>query len=712
MNSSMPARFIKRYSDLALAGLVVLIIALMIIPMPTWLLDILLATNIAMAVILLLSAIYVMQPLRIATFPTILLITTLFRLGLNVSTTRLILLQADAGEVIRSFGHFVVAGNIVVGAIVFLILTLIQFVVIAKGSERVAEVAARFTLDAMPGKQMSIDADLRGGNIDPEEARHRRKSLERESQLYGSMDGAMKFVKGDAIAGIVITLVNIVGGLIVGIYQMNMSAGEAAETYSLLTIGDGLVSQIPALIISTAAGLVVTRVASEDGTTHLGQDIGIQILGQPKAIAIAAVLMLLLALVPGLPLMPFLVLGMLCGLTAYGLMRGRRARVQTTGRDPPAGLLETFGFDDEDELPPGDGEVQGLVEPIGLEVSVGLTPLVDRDGLGRAFADELLPGIRAQIFRDLGVSLPRIRVRGDVAHLSDNGYRILLKEVALGEGEVDPDRALALANQTYLEGLGFDSVEADLAGLEHRCSWIRREDVARARSVGVRVAEGAEIIAEHTEALLRRYAYEFVSIQETRALLDSLEASHPMLVEELVPKPVRVDLLADILGRLASEGVNIRHLADILPVLASWLKTEKDPVLLAEYCRMALKRQITYQFCGASGGLSAIVIDPEIEQVVAEAICRTEAGSYLALEPDLSREILAAAHEVVEPALAAGEPAVLVTTMEIRRFVRKLLEVELPGVTVLSYQELAPDLEIQPVARMELGMGSESGSEL
>jgi len=517
----------------------------------------------------------------------------------------------------------------------------------------------------------------------------------------------MKFVKGDAVAGIVITLVNIIGGLIVGIYQLNMSAGEAAETYSLLTIGDGLVSQIPALIISTAAGLVVTRVASEHDNVHLGQDIGIQLLGQPKAIAIAGVLMLLLALVPGLPLLPFLVLGTLCGLTAYGLLRQRRTRHPTTGRESPAGLLETFGFDEADEAVLGGDEPQTLVEPIALEVSPGLTPLVDRDGRGREFADEWLPAIRARIFGDLGVSLPAIRVRGDANHLPSNGYRILLKEVALGEGELDPERALARAHLGYLKGLGVRGEEAELTGLEHCCAWIPRGDVARTRAAGVRVVEGAEIIAEHTEALLRRYAFEFVSIQETRALLDSLEVSHPQLVEELVPKPVRVDLLAEVLSRLTEEGVNIRHLADILPVLARWVKTEKDPVLLTEYCRMALKRQITYKFCGTSGALSAIVIDPEIEQVVAEAIQRTEAGSYLALKPDLSREILAAARAAVEPALAAGEPAVLVTSMETRRFVRKLLEVELPGVTVLSYQELAPDLEIQPVARMQLGSASD-----
>ncbi len=703
----MPIRLIKRYSDLALAGLVVLIIALMIIPMPTWLLDILLATNISMAVVLLLSAIYVTRPLRIATFPTILLITTLFRLGLNVSSTRLILLQADAGEVIRSFGHFVVAGNVVVGAIVFLILTLIQFVVIAKGSERVAEVAARFTLDAMPGKQMSIDADLRAGNIDADEARRRRKVLERESQLYGSMDGAMKFVKGDAIAGIAITLINIVGGLIVGVYQMNMSAGEAAQTYSLLTIGDGLVSQIPALVISTAAGLVVTRVASEDENAHLGQDIGLQLLGQPKAIAIAGMLMLLMAVVPGLPAFPFLVLGSVCCITAYGLLRRRRSAEPGGTSDGLPGLLESLGFEAPDELPE-QRDVAPLVEPIAVEVSPELSDLVDSHGQGRAFADELLPAIRARIFHRLGVSLPPIQVRGDAPGAPGGGYRILLKEVAMGEGTLESGQALALAPVAYLRGLGVEARVAELSGLEHGCAWVGGEEGEGLRGAGVEVHEGPAVIARHTEALLERYAHEFVSIQQTRTLLDQLEATQPQLVEELVPKPVRVDLLAEILRRLAEEGINIRHLEDILPALAAWQRTEKDPVLLTEYCRMALKRQITYQFCGSSGALSAIVVDPEVEQVVTEAIQRTEAGSYLALEPELSREILSAARVAVEPALEAGEPAVLLASMETRRFVRKLLEVELPSVTVLSYQELAPDLEIRPVARLELGASSES----
>ncbi|MFH2008078.1 MAG: type III secretion system export apparatus subunit SctV [bacterium] len=700
----MTGQFVRRYSDLALAGLVVSIIAMMIVPMPTWLLDILLATNISMAVILLLVSIYVTQPIRIATFPAILLITTLFRLGLNVSSTRLILLQADAGEVIQSFGHFVVAGNIVVGVIVFLILTLIQFVVIAKGSERVAEVAARFTLDAMPGKQMSIDADLRAGTIDQAEARQRRAALERESQLYGSMDGAMKFVKGDAIAGIAITVINIVGGLIVGIYQLNMSASEAVHTYSLLTIGDGLVSQIPALIISTSAGMVITRVASEDNETHLGQEIGAQLLNQPKAIAIAAVLMLLLALVPGLPWFPFLVLGSLCGLAAYGLLRRaareRRARAE---RGPPGELRALAVAGDRGTRRRGDPGAWVLVRPILVEVSPELTPMLT-DAQGRVrLAEAFAPEIRDRLFRALGVPLPEIQVQLETPSLPASGYRILLKEVVLGEGELKSDRVLALATPPFLKGLGIEAEPAELSGLEGRASWAARADVAKARTASVDVALDDEILARHLEALLRRYAYEFVTIQETRGLLDALQASHPQLVEELVPKPVPVPVLAEVLRRLVEEGVNVRHLADILPALAGRVNTEKDAARLADHCRLALRRQITQQFTGDDGSLAAVVLDPEVEQVLLEAIQSGDGGSYLALEPSLSREIVAAARAAVRPAQASGELPVVLASMETRRFVRGLLEAELPGVTVLSYQELAPDLEIRPVARVELG---------
>jgi type III secretion protein V len=755
--NALGGRFVRRYSDIALAGLVVGIIAMMIIPLPTRVLDVLLATNISLAVILLLVAIYVTEPIRIATFPTLLLITTLFRLGLNVSSTRLILLQADAGEVIRSFGQFVVSGNLVVGAIVFLILTLIQFVVIAKGSERVAEVAARFTLDAMPGKQMAIDAELRSGTIDSSEARRRRRGLERESQLYGSMDGAMKFVKGDAIAGIVITLVNIVGGLIVGVYQMGMSGAEAAEVYSLLTIGDGLVSQIPALVISTSAGLVVTRVASEDETSHLGQDIAGQLLGQPKAIAIAAALMLGLALVPGLPWFPFLVLGLLCAVVAHALLRrgqrlqaGLRRGAPWKGRGDWAepgpqdgGLLGLF---DSPRAEPGLEEgPRELVEAVALEVSADLASWVDpaQGELGRAFAEERLPGLRATLFQELGLLVPPIRVRVSDGGLPPGGlppgglppgglppgglppgglppgglppgglppgglppgsYRIRFKEVPLGEGSPPEGALLALASKAYLERRGVAAEEAGLAGLGHRSSWLAKDQRDEASALGVPVLEGPEILAAHLEALLRRHGHELLGIQETRALLDALETTHPHLVEELVPKPVTVPLLAEVLRRLAEEGINLRHLADLLPVLASWLKTEKDPVLLTEYCRMALRRQITHQFSSSGGSLSAVVLDSEIERVVSEAIQRSEAGSYLALEPELGREILDAARAVLGPALDSGAPAVVLTSMEIRRFVKKLLEVELPDVTVLSYQELSPDLEILPAGRLALG---------
>lgn len=714
VGETMSGKLVRRYSDIALAAMVVGIIAMMIIPLPTHLLDILLAMNICLGVVVLLAAIYVTDPIRISTFPTLLLIATLFRLGLNVSSTRLILLQADAGEVIRSFGHFVVAGNLVVGIIVFLILTLIQFIVIAKGAERVAEVGARFNLDAMPGKQMSIDADLRAGTIDQQEARTRRRALERESQLYGSMDGAMKFVKGDAIAGIVITLINIVGGLLVGVYQMKMSTGEAAEVYSLLTVGDGLVSQIPALVLSTAAGLVVTRVAAEEGGTHLGQDIATQLLAQPRALAIAAVLMLGLAAVPGLPGFPFLVLGGLCGVTAHGLIRRRREEAGPASKR--GGLLEAFTFDPEpDEA--DEPEARFLVDPVRLELGAGFAgramepeetgassgvPSWDAPG----FVEGGLGDVRRRIFQLLGVSIPPVRVREDVDALEERCYRIRIKEVPMGEGEAPEDSLLALASVDQLSSRDISAQAAELTGLEARASWIDPEDAPRVEAAGLTVLSAAEIPLAHLEALLQRYAYEFVDIQATRTLLDALEETSPQVVQELVPKPVSVVLLTEVLTRLVEEQVNIRHLADVLPTLARWCRTEKDPVLLTEYCRMALRRPITYQFAGPEGRLAALTLEPEIEETVVEAIQRSDAGSYLALEPEVGREILEAVDHAVAPFRLSGSVPVLLTRMESRRFVRKLIEVDLPDVVVLSYQELAPDLEIQPLGQVCIGLSA------
>jgi type III secretion protein V len=656
---------LARHGDLVLAGVVVAIVAMMIVPLPTPLLDLLLSINIAAAVTVLLVSLYVGDATRIATFPTLLLLTTLFRLALEVSATRLVLLRADAGEVIRAFGNFVVAGNLVVGAVIFVILTIVQFIVISKGSERVAEVAARFTLDAMPGKQMSIDAELRAGHIDHIEARRRRAALARESQLFGAMDGAMKFVKGDAVAGIIVLVINVVGGLVIGVLQRGMEPAVAARTYTILTIGEGLVAQIPALLISTAAGIIVTRVASEDesngaGQGLLGRDIGRQMLAQPKALAITAALLGLLALVPGLPAPPFLVLAAALGTVAWRLLRA-------PGEAPHEELDEEL-----DAAPTPDGAAMRaraagadaplpppVLTPIAVEVSAALGALLGPADpkAGGIFIGETVPFVRERLFAELGIPLPTVRLRAGVPGLAGGAYVLRLNEVPLGRGEVALDDARAAAAQ----------------------------------------------LGDAVLVLLRRYGHEFIGVQETQALLDSLERTHPALVREVVPKLVSPILLADVLRRLVEEGVSLRNLRDILGALAEWAPHERDAVTLVEHVRGALRRTITFQHAGG-GVLTAFMLDALIEDTIREAIHKTPTGSYLALEPQLSRDIVMAVGRAVGPAGGAGAPAgtVLLTNAEIRRYVRRLVETEHPGLPVLSYQELAPEAQIRPVGRISL----------
>jgi type III secretion protein V len=636
-------RLAERYGDLGLAFFVVGVVAMMILPLPTWLLDLLLTLNIAVSVTLLMMAVYVPDALRFSSFPTLLLVTTLFRLGLNVSSTRLILAQADAGEVIRAFGNFVTQGNLVVGAVVFLILTLIQFIVIAKGAERVAEVAARFTLDAMPGKQMSIDADLRAGAFDLEEARRRRAILQRESQLYGAMDGAMKFVKGDAIAGLVIIAVNIMGGLAVGILQVGMPAGEALDVYTVLTIGDGLVSQIPALIVSVAAGMIVTRVASEEEGAHLAKDIGGQILRQPKALAITSGLLLGLSIVPGMPFVPFLLLGGAGALAAFGLLRARAAaerealRAKTAQRD-------------------AETDDTGIGAPASLlEVRA---PSAWLDSLGETFLRDDLPRIRARLFDDLGVPVPAPRV------------------VRVDRGEGD-EQALEL--------------------------WVSRVPALRL-AVAPEANDDRARVCDAIEASLRRNAHELLGIQEVQRLLDQTERRYPALVREVVPKLLNLQLLTDVLRRLVEEQVSIRDLRTILGALADWARAEKDPLLLTEHVRASLKRWMTHTLAQGERALDLFLLDPLIEDAIRAAIQRVPTGSYLALDPEMSQDIVSAVRSAVEanrPALR-GLPVIL-TTLEIRRFVKRLCETEIPDLQVVSYQELEPELELRPLVRIAIG---------
>ncbi len=640
---------VKRFgiADAVLAALVIGVVGLMIIPLPTWLLDLLIAANLAISVTVLLVTLYVTDALKIAAFPSLLLLTTLVRLALNVSSTRLILLQADAGEMISAFGNFVVRGNYVVGAVIFLILSIIQFVVIAKGSERVAEVGARFTLDAMPGKQMAIDAELRSGGIDGNEAKQRRRHLARESQFYGAMDGAMKFVKGDVIASFIMTLINIFGGLAIGMGQRNMAAVDALKKYGLLTIGDGLVSQIPALVLSTAAGILVTRVASEQENSALGAELGAQLLQNPKSLAVASFFVGGLGLVPGLPAFPLFVIGgALFMLSRFPKKKetteeGIGTPAQPAQRD--AGGQRTNRF------------VPVLV-PWSLQVSNDLVVFIEDEQKG----DRIIrPGIKAAtgavrelLFRDLGVPLPAC-----VVQVNDN---LPPRHLLLSLFEV-PATGFALA-----------------AELDDR--------------------DLAQTIVDRVLPVFRKRAADYLGIAETQVLLDKLEQIAPATVRQTTPKPVSLPLLTDILRRLVEEGVSVRDLKGILESLAQVATADKDPLNLAEYARSQMRRALTFEATGGTGAVSAILLSSDIEEAVRGAISRTSAGSFLTLAPAAARDVVKAVKRALEQAAGISAQVVVVTQPDIRRFVRKLIENELPWLRVLSYSELLPEVSVKPAA--------------
>lgn len=673
----------RRLADATLAAVVVLLVGMMIVPLPTWLLDVLLTSNIAIAVLMLLVSIYVRGGLNFTAFPTVLLVTTLYRLALNVSSTRLILLQADAGDVIASFGNFVVQGNYVVGAVIFLILTLIQFLVVAKGSERVAEVGARFTLDAMPGKQMSIDAELRAGAISQKEARTKRSVLQRETQFYGAMDGAMKFVKGDAIAGIVITFINLLAGLAIGVGMRDMDAVDSLRLYGLLTIGDGLVSQIPALLISTAAGLVVTRVASEDEDGSLGSDVAKQVFGDPRALAIAAIFLGGLAIIPGLPTAPFLVLAGLFGFTAYRLF-GRRL----TGAAAEAAAVEQ----ESSRQKQARAAMVPLVVPVAIDLGDDLADLMlGEDGTG-PLLEEQVPRIRDRLFLELGIALPAVRARRSAAVAPDE-YVLTMQEVPVGGGVVPANAHFAHARVDELAELGLEG-EPSEGGAG---TWIDEAAVPATEAAGFLTVSAAERVADHLAKAVERRPQELVGLQEVQTMLDQLERAYPALIRHVVPKPVSLALLADVLRRLVEEGVSIRPLREILESLAIYAPNERDPVALTELVRSSLKRQITHRYA-EQGVLSVLMLDPEIEEAIRDSVQRTATGSYLAMAPDIARDVV----EAVRREVGAANGTLLLTQADVRRFARRLVEVELPELVVLSYQELAPEVTVQPLARVAL----------
>lgn len=700
LGSSRILRTISESSDIILAFFVVIIIMMIIIPVPPEIIDILIGINLTVSFALLMVGLYISKAVQLSVFPSILLITTLFRLGIEISATKQILLHADAGRVIFAFGNFVVGGSFVVGFIVFLIIIIVQFIVVTKGAERVAEVAARFTLDAMPGKQMSIDADMRSGIIDANQARQLRLALQKESQLYGAMDGAMKFVKGDVIAGIVIAVINIVGGLIIGVFSHGMTALRAAQTYTILSIGGGLVSQIPSLLISLTAGIVTTRVSSDREETNLGRDISSQVLSHPKGLIIASIVTLMMSLVSAFPSFLFLTLGGgLAGLGVNGIFKQKRALAAAAagGRGGPA-IVET-GPGGATVIR-GGGDDYALTLPVILEVGSHLAEIIRKDREGGKFIEDKIPKMRYALYQDLGVRFPGVHVRTEAPNLDPEDYCIYLNEVPLMRGKIVKDHLLT--NETEENLRRYNIPYTQTKNLMNQSShWVEKKYKNILDKAGIKYWETLDVMILHLSYFYRQYASEFIGIQEVRAILEFIEKSFPDLVKE-VTRLVPLQRLTEIFKRLVQEQVSIKDLRTILESLSEYAQNEKDTVLLTEYIRSSLKRYISYKYSKGQSVLPVYLLDPEIEDIVRSGIKQTSAGSYIALDPDTVQLILHAIRNTVRPASAGGSPPIIITGLDVRRFVRKLIEGEFPDYWVISFQEVVPEIRIQPLGRIQL----------
>ena len=681
-------------NDLVLVVRLVGIIFMMILPLPVWVVDVLIGVNMTLSAVLLMVALYLPSPLAFSSFPSVLLVTTLFRLGISIATTRLILLQGDAGSIINTFGNFVVGGNLVVGLVVFLILTIVQFVVITKGAERVAEVAARFSLDAMPGKQMSIDGDMRAGTIDMEEAKRRRRIVEKESQLYGAMDGAMKFVKGDAIAGIIIVTVNLLGGMLIGMMQRNLSAAKAAQTYSILSIGDGLIAQIPALFIAICAGIIVTRVQADDGPSNVGKDIGAQVLGQPKALLIGGGIALGMGLIPGMPVAVFAVLAVVLIGLGIGL-RPRKEINAATGEVTEVPALQASSGPEPVKKNDGTDEFVPTV-PLILDVALSM-----RASMDAAELNEELIKIRRSLYYEMGVPFPGIHLRFS-ERMEDGVYQILLSEVPVAQGLLRPGWSLTREPEQSLAALNlqFEKAPAFLPGMTDSL-WLPGEMTEPMRQAGLSAMDVSQILTYHLASVLRKYSADFIGVQETKFLLSAMEQRFPDLVKEAM-RVMPTQKIGEILQRLVSEDISIRNLRAILEALVEWGQKEKDSVLLTEYVRGALKRHISHKYSAGRNMLPAYLLAPNVEETMRAAIRQTSAGSYLALDPAVGKKLLENIKKTVGKLPTNGHKPVLLSSMDIRRYLRKLIETDLYDLQVISYQELVPEVNIQPLARVDL----------
>ncbi len=700
---------ISKRNDVVLAFLLICIVFMMIIPLPTYIVDTLIGINLCLAAILLMVAVYISDVVQFSAFPSLLFLTTLFRLALSITTTRLILLQADAGKIVETFGNFVVSGNLVVGAVIFLILTIVNFMVITKGSERVAEVSARFSLDSMPGKQMSIDSDMRAGMIEIDEAKKRRGKLEKESQLYGAMDGAMKFVKGDAIAGLIIISVNIIGGVLIGVYQRDLDLGEALDIYAILTIGDGLVSQIPALFISITAGFIVTRVASDENE-DLGSDIAHQLINEPKALIIASGVLIGFALVPGFPAGVFIPLALLTGIGGIVIMGGRAKKKKGGSKsDEMPSLAPAITSSGSTPLFPDTDDNFEEVEAVTFALTVPL--IVDiassvRNAIRPEKLDNEVARVRRALYFDLGVPFPGINLRLN-DNLQDGEYRIMVNEIPVASGLARPGYFIVRESQSNLEMFSIPFEVGDDFLPNTPSYWVAMKHQALVERAGIQAMTLSNMLTFHLAHVLKNNVQEFIGVQETMYLMNQMEKNFGELVREAT-RALPITTITDVLQRLVSEEISIRDMRTILEALVEWGQREKDPIMLTEHVRGALSRYITFKFSGGQSVIPAYLLSKEIEDEVRGAIRQTSGASYLALAPDVHRQLIGSLETAVGNINQHVIHPVMLAPMDIRRFMRKIVERDLPGMAVLSFQELSPDVNVQPLERIKLSVNTQS----
>jgi len=688
---------ILQNNDIVLAIGLVTIVLMMVIPIPAQLLDLLLTLNISLSVLILLVCLYTKEPLEYSSFPTILLIATLFRLGLNVTSTRLILLEADAGSVIESFGQFVIGGNYVVGAVIFVILVIINFMVITGGAGRVAEVSARFTLDAMPGKQLSIDADLNSGLIDEAEAKKRRKALLREADFYGTMDGASKFVKGDATAGIIITVINIVGGLIIGIIQLKMKPMDALSTYTILTVGDGLVSQIPALVISTATGLIISRANGSDNS--LSEDIRLEMFQNPKVLGIISGLLFAMGIVPGMPTIPFLAISLVSGGMSFKKYKEKVEEEQKALQaQKDAKKAEKLGKKKKKATRESVLELLA-VETLEIEIGYRLVSLLDVEKGGDLL--DRISQIRRQTALDLGIVLPSIRVR-DNLQLPPNTYQIKLKGTTIETGEIYPDRSLAMNSMGGEDDPNIVGISAIEPAFHLKATWILEKDKEYAESVGYTVVSPSAVISTHLTEIIKKNASEIITRSDVQQLIENLKKEvNETYVNDLMKELTTADVQC-VMQNLLKERVSVRDLKTILEVLSLQSRVSKNADYLTEQVRQSLSRSICKQNLADTGELLAVTLDPDVENTIAQGV--SPDGSSLTLDPEFTRKLLDNLNYELEKAISSsGNQPVLLCSSPIRLPFRRLIERTYPQIAVMSYNEISNNIKAKSIGVVRVG---------